>query len=267
MLASNFKTIRLASAGAVATLTLARPDRLNAITAELHADLRAALDQVEADQSLRCLVITGEGRAFCSGQDLGERVLALKEGKTPDVRASLENNYNPLVRRLVGFPIPTIAAINGPAVGAGVNLALACDILLMARSAYLQEAFARIGLVPDAGGTWLLPRLVGLKRALALSLTAEPVPAEECLRIGIAWKIFDDPAFADQVKAFAEALAAGPTLAYRLMKRALNAASENDLAAQLALEADAQVEAARSHDFVEGVTAFHEKRMPRFQGR
>lgn len=261
----EFKTIRFSVIGGVATLALARPERLNALNASVHAEIRAALDAVENDPAVRCLVITGEGRAFCSGQDLTERVMT--DDKPIDVGTSLDRDYNPLVRRLVGFPIPTIAAVNGPAVGAGANLALACDILLFARSAYLQEAFARIGLVPDAGGTWILPRLVGLKRALAISLTAEQIPADECHRIGIAWKVFDDASFRDDVAKFAEKLAKGPTLAYRLMKRALYASAGNDLSAQLDLERDSQREAGRSTDFREGVRAFHEKRPPRFEGK
>ena len=261
----EFQTIRFTVASGVATLTLARPERLNALNAAVHAEIRSALDAAEQDAAVRCLVITGEGRAFCSGQDLTERVIT-DDGKI-DVGASLDRDYNPLVRRLVAFPIPTIAAVNGPAVGAGANLALACDILLFARSAYLQEAFARIGLVPDAGGTWLLPRLVGLKRALALSLTAEQVPADECQRLGIAWKVYDDESLRGEAAKFAERLAAGPTLAFRLMKRALNASYGNDLDAQLDLERDSQREAGASMDFREGVRAFHEKRPPRFQGK
>jgi 2-(1,2-epoxy-1,2-dihydrophenyl)acetyl-CoA isomerase len=261
----QYESIRLSVADAVATLTLARPERLNALNAAVHAEIRDALDRVEQDPAARCLVITGAGRGFCSGQDLTERVIT--DDKPVDVRASLDRDYNPLVRRLVGFPVPTIAAVNGPAVGAGANLALACDILLFARSAYLQEAFARIGLVPDAGGTWILPRLVGLKRALAICLTAEPVSADDCHRIGIAWKVFDDATFPEEVADFAARLAAGPTLAYRLMKRALYASADNDLSAQLDLERDAQREASVSHDFREGVRAFHEKRAPRFQGK
>jgi 2-(1,2-epoxy-1,2-dihydrophenyl)acetyl-CoA isomerase len=261
----EFTTIKLSIDGAVATLMLSRPERLNALNETVHAEIREALTQVEANAALRCLVITGDGRAFCSGQDLTARVM--NENTQVDTGASLDRDYNPLVRRLVAFPIPTIAAVNGPAVGAGANLALGCDILLMARSAYIQEAFARIGLVPDAGGTWLLPRIVGLKRALAMCLTAEQVPAEECQRIGIAYKVFDDATFGADVAKAAALLAMGPTLAYRLMKQALNASFTNDLNAQLDLERDLQREAGRSQDFREGVKSFLEKRMPRYQGK
>jgi 2-(1,2-epoxy-1,2-dihydrophenyl)acetyl-CoA isomerase len=261
----EFKTIKLSVDGAVATLALNRPERLNALNVAVHAEIREALTQVESNAAIRCLVITGEGRAFCSGQDLTDRVMT--ENTQIDTGASLDRDYNPLVRRLVAFPIPTIAAVNGPAVGAGANLALGCDILLMARSAYIQEAFARIGLVPDAGGTWLLPRIVGLKRALAMCLTAEQVPADECQRIGIAYKVFDDATFRADVAKAAALLAMGPTLAYRLMKQALNASFTNDLNAQLDLERDLQREAGRSQDFREGVKSFLEKRMPRYQGK
>lgn len=260
----KYESVRLEVAGSVATIALARPERLNAINAATHPQLRDALDRVEADKGVRCLVLTGEGRAFCSGQDLGERDVS--DPAKLDLGASLDANYNPLVRRLAAFPIPTIAAVNGPAAGAGANIALACDIILMARSAYLQQSFARIGLVPDAGGTWFLPRLVGLKRALAMSLFADRIPAEDCERMGIAWKVFDDDLFAGEVAKHAAILAAGPTLAYRLAKRALMASGVNDLSAQLDLERDSQREAGRSKDFHEGVTAFREKRLPRFEG-
>jgi 2-(1,2-epoxy-1,2-dihydrophenyl)acetyl-CoA isomerase len=261
----EFTTIKLSIDGAVATLMLSRPERLNALNETVHAEIREALTQVEANAALRCLVITGDGRAFCSGQDLTARVM--NENTQVDTGASLDRDYNPLVRRLVAFPIPTIAAVTGPAVGAGANLALGCDILLMARSAYIQEAFARIGLVPDAGGTWLLPRIVGLKRALAMCLTAEQVPAEECQRIGIAYKVFDDATFRTDVAKAAALLAMGPTLAYRLMKQALNASFTNDLNTQLDLERVLPREAGRSQDFREGVKSFLEKRMPRYQGK
>src|SRR3954462_2251754 len=167
----SYTTIRYATQDGVATITLARPDKLNAFNAIMHADLRGALDDAEKDDAVRCVVLTGEGRGFSSGQDLTEDRPVGADGKV-DVGGRLDRDYNPLVRRLYAFPKVTIAALNGPAVGAAANIALACDILLAARSAYLQEAFARIGLVPDAGGTWFLPRILGSKRALAVMLTA-----------------------------------------------------------------------------------------------
>jgi 2-(1,2-epoxy-1,2-dihydrophenyl)acetyl-CoA isomerase len=261
----EFTTIKWSIDGAVATLSLNRPERLNALNVTVHAEIRDALSAVESNAAVRCLVITGEGRAFCSGQDLTDRVMT--ENTQIDTGASLDRDYNPLVRRLVAFPVPTIAAVNGPAVGAGANLALGCDILLMARSAYIQEAFARIGLVPDAGGTWLLPRIVGMKRALAMCLTAEQVPADECQRIGIAYKVFDDATFRADVAKAAALLAMGPTFAYRLMKQALHASFTNDLNAQLDLERDLQRKAGQSQDFREGVKSFLEKRMPRYEGK
>ena len=245
-------------------LTLNRPQRLNAFNEAMHVALAAALEEAQADASCRALLLTGAGRGFCAGQDLTDRLAA---GETPALGAALDQFYNPLVRKLRALPFPVVAAVNGVAAGAGANVALACDVMVMARSAYLQEVFARIGLVPDAGGTWFLPRLVGLKRALALSLFAEPVPAEECQRLGIAWKVFDDASFRDEVAKLAARLAAGPTLGYRLTKVALNASFDNDLAEQLDLERDCQREAGASSDFREGVRAFMEKRPPRFEGR
>ena len=262
----SFSTLRLDQAGAVATVTLARPDRLNAFTAALHADLRRALEQCEQDGSVRVVVLTGEGRAFSSGQDLTEEMPRGEDG-TIRLGGALERDYNPLVLRLANYPKVTVAAINGPAVGASMNIALACDIAVAARSAYLQEAFSKIALVPDAGGTWILPRLVGPKRALALMLSAEPIPAEEALRLGLVYKVFDDAGFSADVAAFAAKLAEGPALAYWLTKQAVAASHENDLATQLALEAALQAEAGASADFSEGIAAFKAKRPPRFEGR
>jgi 2-(1,2-epoxy-1,2-dihydrophenyl)acetyl-CoA isomerase len=262
----SFTTIRYAAADGVATVTLARPDKLNAFTATMHADLRVALDKVEDDATVRCLVLTGEGRGFSSGQDLSEDRLIDADGKV-DVGGRLERDYNPLVQRLYQFSKVTIAALNGPAVGAAANIALACDIVLAARSAYLQEAFARIALVPDAGGTWFLPRIVGQKRALALMLTADQVPAEELQRMGLVYRVFDDASFASEVTAMAKRFAAGPGATYKLIKEAARASLDNDLPAQLAAERDAQRRAGASHDFHEGVAAFKEKRAPKFEGR
>ena len=262
----NLSTIRYGASNGVATITLARADKLNAFNAAMHADLRAALDAVEADSQVRCMVLTGEGRGFSSGQDLTEDRLVGPDGLV-DVGARLDRDYNPLVRRLYSFPKVTIAALNGPAVGAAANIALACDILVAARSAYLQEAFARIALVPDAGGTWFLPRIVGQKRALALMLTADPVPSDELLRLGLVYKVFEDASFSTEAAAFAAKLAAGPSATYRLIKETLRASVNNDLSAQLDVERDAQRQAGNSRDFHEGVAAFKEKRPPRFEGR
>jgi len=261
-----FATIRCGTQVSVTTVTLARPERLNAITAAMHAELRQALDACAADASVRCLVLTGSGRAFSSGQDLSEDLPRDAEGR-PDLGRALDRDYNPLIRRLIDFPKVTIAALNGLAVGAAANIALACDIVVAARSAYLQEAFAQIALVPDAGGTWLLPRIVGLKRAMALMLTADPVSAEEAERIGLVYKVYDDASFAAETAALAQRLAAGPAATLHMIKQALRASAGNDLDAQLALERALQQQAGLSRDFIEGVTAFREKRKPRFEGR
>ncbi|MGO4704476.1 enoyl-CoA hydratase-related protein [Microvirga sp. 2MCAF38] len=262
----SLTTLRYTVVGAVATISLARPDKLNALNATMHAELRDVLGLCERDDAVRVAVLTGEGRAFSSGQDLTEDLPRDAAGRI-DLGPPLERDYNPLIRTLSGFPKVTVAALNGPAVGASMNIALACDIVVAARSAYLQEAFAKIALVPDAGGTWILPRLVGPKRALALMLSAEPVQAEEAFRMGLVYKVFDDATFTDEVANFAASLAKGPGLAFRLTKQAIQESLSNDLTAQLELEARLQRAAGFSHDFIEGVTAFRQKRDPRFEGR
>jgi len=261
-----FTALRSATTDGVMTITLARPDRLNAFTSVMHAELRDALSTAENDDAVRCVVLTGEGRAFSAGQDLTEERVPGPDGRA-DFGARLENDYNPLVERIHAFPKVTIAALNGAAVGASANIALACDIVLAARSAYLQEVFAKIALVPDAGGTWLLPRIVGSKRALALALTADRVPAEELHEMGLVYKVFDDPVFNGEVMALARRFATGPTMTYRLIKEALRASERNDLKTQLALEANLQRKAGASEDAREGVTAFREKRAPQYKGR
>ena len=243
-------------------ITLNRPERLNALNIEMAEALVAALAAAEADPACRALVLTGMGRGFCAGQDLNE-IVDMPVAESP----ALIDHYNPLIRRLAASPLPIVCAVNGVAAGAGANLALTCDIVLAARSASFVQAFARIGLIPDCGGTWFLPRLVGIARARALALLAEPLPAETAADWGLIWRAIDDDRLLPEAEALAERLAAGPTVAYGLMKRAFNAAASNDLARQLDLERDLQSEAAAAPDHAEGVRAFLEKRPASFAGK
>ncbi|MFO1318165.1 MAG: 2-(1,2-epoxy-1,2-dihydrophenyl)acetyl-CoA isomerase PaaG [Burkholderiales bacterium] len=262
----TYRTILLEVTDSVATLTLNRPDRLNAFTAEMHGEIRDALDRVETPGAARVLVITGAGRGFSAGQDLGEASLTSSASGAPDVSRTLEENYNPLLRRLHALPMPVIAAVNGVAAGAAANLALACDIVMATRSASFLQAFARIALIPDAGGTYTLPRLVGMARAMGLAMLAEPLPAETAAQWGLIWKCVDDDRFRAEVAATAASLAAGPTRAYALMKRALYRSADQSFEQQLATEAALQRDAGIGADFLEGVTAFLEKRPARFSG-
>jgi len=246
-------------------LTLNRPQRLNAFTEGMHRALAAALAEAEADTSCRALLLTGAGRGFCAGQDLSDRLG--KPGEMPMLSSALENYYNPLVRKLRSLPFPVVAAVNGVAAGAGANVALACDIVLAARSASFIQAFARIGLVPDSGGTWFLPRLVGAARARGLALLAEPLPAEKAEDWGLIWKAVDDALLMIEAEKLCVHFASGPTVGLALTKRALDAAEANELSTQLDLERDLQREAGATPDFAEGVRAFIEKRPPVFTGR
>jgi 2-(1,2-epoxy-1,2-dihydrophenyl)acetyl-CoA isomerase len=261
-----YETILFDMAGGVATLTLNRPDKLNAFTGRMHEELRGALAQVRSDSSVRALVLTGAGRGFCAGQDLTEDVMA-GTSEDYDVGATLEQNYNPLVLGLRALPIPVVCAVNGVAAGAGCNVALACDIVLAARSASFIEVFSRIALIPDAGGTYFLPRLVGQARALGMAMTAEKVTAEQAQAWGLIWKCVDDAELMPAARSLTSQLASGPTRAYALTKQALYASGGNNIEQQLALEAKLQREAGRSADFREGVQAFREKRPARFNGR
>lgn len=260
-----YENLIVTRSGGVEVLAMNRPERLNAMTAGLHADLRAALAAAREDDAVKVVVLTGEGRAFSSGQDLTEDLPRGADG-APELGQVLERDYNPLVLTLADFPKVTIAALNGPAVGASMNIALACDLVVASASSYLQEGFAKIALVPDAGGTWILPRLVGPKRALALMLTAQPVPAQEALAMGLVARVLPDEGFREAVVALAGELAAGPTLAYRWMKEAVREGMAASLEEQLALEARLQARAVRTADFAEGVAAFRDKRRPRFRG-
>ena len=261
-----YETILLEIRDAVACITLNRPEKLNAFTARMHEELSKAMDQVRGSETVRALLITGNGRGFCAGQDLNERAMSGGAG-TVELRSGLEKSYNPLVRGLRDLHIPVICAVNGVAAGAGCNFALAADIVIAARSASFIEVFSRIGLIPDAGGTYVLPRLIGAGRAMALSLLAEPLSAEQAATWGLIWRCVDDEALMAEARALAQRLAAGPTRAYALIKQALNASPSNTLEQQLALEAKLQREAGRTADFHEGVKAFLEKRAPRYQGR
>ncbi len=252
---------------AVARITLNRPDRLNAFTEQMHKELAAALDQIRNDPSVRVLVITGAGRAFSAGQDLGERMMSGEPDAAPrQVGSSLEKYYNPLVRSLRELPLPVLCVVNGVAAGAACNIALACDLVLAARSAAFVQVFSNIGLIPDAGGTYLLPRLVGMARAMAWSLLAEKVSAEQAVETGLIWRCVDDELLGQEAESLVQRLAAGPTHAYALTKRALHASPGHSLEEQLAMEAHLQSSAIGSKDFREGVAAFLGKRRPAFRG-
>ena len=250
----------------VLTVTLNRPEKLNALNPEMHGLLRAALERATDESEIRALLLTGAGRGFCSGQDLADRDVSA--GAAPiDLSVWLGDHYNPLVRRLRALPKPIVCAVNGVAAGAGANIALACDLVIAARSATFVQAFARLGLVPDAGGTYFLPRLVGTARAMALALLAEPLSAERAEEWGLIWKVVDDPRLAEESLKLARTLANGPTRGYGLAKKAIYASSGNSLDAQLDLERDLQREAGFTEDYREGVTAFKEKRKPQFKGK
>jgi 2-(1,2-epoxy-1,2-dihydrophenyl)acetyl-CoA isomerase len=231
----------------------------------MHYALMAALNNVEADPECRALLLTGAGRGFCTGQDLNDR-LSRADAK-PDLGASLDAFYNPLVRKLRALPFPVVAAVNGVAAGAGANIALACDIVLAARSASFVQSFARIGLVPDSGGTWMLPRLIGAARARALAVLAEPLSAEKAESWGLIWKAIDDDKLMAEAEAMCAHFATGPTFGLAQIKRALDASEQNDFSTQLDLERDLQRQAGASPDYMEGVRAFVEKRKPVFRGR
>src|SRR5271170_441559 len=218
----------------VLTLTLNRPDRLNAFNVELHAALASALERARSDENCRAILLAGAGKGFCAGQDLSDRSVAAGAAR-PDLGESLEKRYNPLIRAIKTLPKPVVCAVNGAAAGAGANIALACDIVLAARSAKFLQAFARIGLVPDSGGTWSLPRLIGDARARAAIMLAEPIGAEQAEAWGMIHRAVDDEALASEARAIAVRLAAGPTYGYGLIKQALNAAAANSLEAQLDL--------------------------------
>ena len=267
LLSSPDALVLVAQRGAVRTLTLNRPPALNSFTQDMHAELRAALDAIVADTAVRAVVITGAGRGFCAGQDLNDPGMAPGADGKPDIGAVIEAHYRPLAMRLQAMPVPVVCAVNGVAAGAGANFALCCDIVLAARSASFIQAFSRIGLIPDCGGTWLLPRLVGRSRALALALTGDKLSAADAERFGLIWQAVDDADLQAQAAALADKLAALPSKALVATRHALDASQSLTLEESLALEARVQGELGRAHDFSEGVAAFQAKRAPQFKDR
>jgi 2-(1,2-epoxy-1,2-dihydrophenyl)acetyl-CoA isomerase len=259
-------SILVSQESGVLTITLNRPDRLNAFNPEMHQLLRKALERAADEPEVRALLLTGAGRGFCAGQDLSQR--NVEPGAAPiDLSVSIGSHYNPLVRRLRALPKPIVCAVNGVAAGAGANIALACDLVLAARSASFVQSFSKIGLVPDSGGSYFLPRRIGAARAMGLAMLGGKLSAEDAERWGLIWKAVEDGKLLEEAKALAAQLAAGPTKGYGLVKKALHAAEGNSLDAQLDLERDLQREAGFSEDYREGVSAFLQKRTPQFKGK
>ena len=257
----DYSTIKLEIDNDIVTVRLNRPDVMNAMSTLMRAELAHAIQS--APEMGRVLVLTGEGKAFCSGQDLGDGVRAAEA----DLERTLRDEYFPLLKAFRNCMIPTIAAVNGAAAGAGANIALLADVVIAAESAYFMQAFSRIGLIPDAGGTWLLPRSIGTARSLGMMLFAERISAKQALDWGLIWEAVPDAQFEQAWKSRAEQLAAGPTEAYKRMKRLVGESFDNDFDAQVELEAKLQGQAGKTRDFKEGVLAFLEKRPPKFEGR
>jgi 2-(1,2-epoxy-1,2-dihydrophenyl)acetyl-CoA isomerase len=262
----TYESILHERAAGIARVTFNRPDRLNSFTAKMHEELRDALAAVRADASVRVLLLTGAGRGFCAGQDLSDRAVA--PGDAPvDLGASIEANYRPLVLALQSFPVPVVCAVNGVAAGAGANIALACDLVVAAKSASFIQAFCKIGLIPDSGGTFFLPRLVGTARAMGLTLLGDKLSAQQAADWGLIWKCVEDAELATTVDALLALLAQAPTRGLAATRRALHASSHATLEAQLDLERDLQRELGYSADYREGVAAFLAKRPPQFTGK
>jgi 2-(1,2-epoxy-1,2-dihydrophenyl)acetyl-CoA isomerase len=257
-----YETIEFKLEGGIARLTLNRPERLNSFTVQMHEEVADALSRLE---DARTLILTGAGRGFCAGQDLNDRAVA--PGEKVDLGDSVERFYNPLVRRLTTLPMPVIARVNGVAAGAGANIALACDIVIAAKSAKFIQSFAAIGLIPDSGGTWVLPRLIGQARALGLALTGEPLPADKAAEWGLIWKAVNDEQLDAVVDALAAKFAAGPPRGLAAIKRMIRESWGQSLDEELERQRDAMRELGYSDDYREGVAAFMEKRKPRFTGR
>ena len=262
----SYQTILFDVSDGVARLTLNRPDRLNSFNVEMHGEVRDALSRLAEDRAARVLVLTGAGRGFCAGQDLGDRAVA-PGGQGVDLGESIEKYYKPLVLALRNLPMPVIAAVNGVAAGAGANIALACDLVIATRSASFIQSFSKLGLVPDSGGTWLLPRLVGNARAMGLALLGDKLSAEQAAQWGLIWRCVEDGEFKQTVDTLAQQLALAPTRGLARTKQAIYESWGRSFEQQLDQERDFQRELGRSQDYAEGVAAFTEKRNPKFTGR
>ena len=260
----NYETILFEVRNGVARLTLNRPEKLNAFNIQMHEEIRLALDELNRHPDARVLVITGAGRGFCAGQDLSDRAVA--SGQSIDLGASIEKYYAPLVRRLRSLEMPVVCGVNGVAAGAGANLALACDIALAAKSATFIESFCKLGLIPDTGGTYFLPRLIGTARAMGLALLGDKISAEQAADWGLIWNCVDDTELAPALDKLAAHLVSAPTKGLARIKQAIYVSGEHSLDEQLNLERDFMRELGYSHDFREGVAAFFEKRTPQFAG-
>lgn len=257
----DYQTLTYALQDDVAVITMNRPDRMNALNTQMRAELAFAI--TEAGKMARVVVLTGAGKAFCSGQDLGDGVKATNL----DLERTLRDEYEPILRAIVNCPVPTISAVNGPAAGAGANLALAADVVIAAESAYFMQAFARIGLMPDAGGTYEMPRTMGTAKAMGAALFADKITATQADAWGMIWEAVPDDSFESHWKSRAEHLAKGPTVAYAAMKKAIRGSWNNTYDQQLNEEARHQAACGKSRDFIEGVMAFTEKRSAKFEGR
>ena len=254
--------IHIEKVDSIAKISLNRPDKFNSFCREMALDLQQALDEAELDTSIRCIYLTGIGKAFCAGQDLAEAI----EDNGIELAQIVTEHYNPIIERIRTIEKPVVCVVNGVAAGAGANIALACDVVVATQSASFIQAFSKIGLIPDSGGTFFLPRLIGFQRASALMMLGEKVTASDAEKMGMIYKCFSDETFQDESWKLAQTLASMPTKGIGLTKRLLNQSYSNDLEAQLAMECDIQVEASGTYDYQEGVNAFLEKRKPIFKG-
>ncbi len=261
----SYESLLFSIEGGIARVTLNRPDKLNSFNVQMHEELRSALQKVSDDRSVRVLLLTGAGRGFCAGQDLGDRSVS-PGGKSVDLGASVENYYAPLVKTLRALPVPVVCAVNGVAAGAGANIALACDLVVATRSAKFIQPFCKLGLIPDTGGTYFLPRLLGTARAMGLALTGEALSPEQAQVWGLIWKCVDDASFTSEVDVLVQSFAHAPTKGLARTKQAIYASASNSFEQQLDMERDAMRDLGYSHDYAEGVAAFMDKRKPDFTG-